>query len=179
MMQTSVLLLVAFVAFVSAGHHMKQKSPEHRACFQVLKTREDKKEIKEMKKRCIAQQDGLQDIIDDLECKNEDLQGDQVRGRKRKGFYRFMQLEEHANKVLALRKCMVTKFGYVNEDDSFNIAKLKSEVLASVAGSEWEVNTKLGLESCSTDSLKTYDVMQYLKCLVNYCATGTPTSQKQ
>ncbi|KAF2363345.1 hypothetical protein FHG87_005904 [Trinorchestia longiramus] len=161
-MQTVAVFLVAFVAFVAAHPHSFPKTPEYRVCYEAMKAKVDRNEIKEIVKSCVAEQDGLQETIDGLAVEGE---------HKGKAYHRFMTMPENEEQALTLKKCIASKKGYL-VNDQFDADKIKADILAKVAGTEQEANTQLGLDNCPTAPLDSFDMMEYAKCVMAYCATG-------
>ncbi|XP_018019798.1 uncharacterized protein LOC108676252 [Hyalella azteca] len=95
--------------------------------------------------------DGHDDGMEDGKCSHG-------WGMKRPSVFELLDNNGHSDMTMALMKCMATKNGMVKADGSFDIESYKSQLLSKVAGSNMEVNTKKGLDSCPTDALVKYNV---------------------
>ncbi|XP_018022753.1 uncharacterized protein LOC108678794 [Hyalella azteca] len=184
MQSVIALLCLASLALGLPGHSGPRMSAEERSCYKALKAGEDKADMEVKMNACITEQKGLPDIIKSFKDDGDRWHGDGMEGGMEGGddmkmleLCQLLDMNGHADMAVALMKCMVTKNGGVKADGSFNIEGLKAELLARVAGSSLEVNTRMGLDACPTDDLLKFNVMAYMKCVTSYCATGAgPTT---
>ncbi|KAF2363346.1 hypothetical protein FHG87_005905 [Trinorchestia longiramus] len=195
-MKTAFVLLAAVVAFVSA--HRGNSTPEERACRDVLKPSEDKDAMKANVETCIAEQDGLQAIIDGLKPERDGERPEGGRGPgggRRPGGGRpggsrggrhgghggnpIHLLEENGNteEATALKTCLARLNGHLTSDGSFDVTAFQEELTTNVAGTDQETNVQLGIDNCPTDALTNFDVHEYMKCVMAYCATGAAPTE--
>ncbi|XP_018018149.2 uncharacterized protein LOC108674692 isoform X2 [Hyalella azteca] len=193
----TVFIFLAFVAIATA--HRGNSSPEERACWDAIRTEGGRDEIKGYFDTCIAQQSGLQAIIDTLKPKRPE--GDQATGTSstegpggqggrrgppggRDGRHggrgnpvALLRENGYTSEVAVLLKCVAQEQGYLDASGNFNIQDYKNKLIASVTAAGKQSEVQRGIDNCPTDALTAYDVKEYMRCVISYCATGAaPTN---
>lgn len=170
---TVLLVLVAGSSVQARRRPGDSGSSSQSECIAALApTEAEAEQLQAAVVTCIAEQDGLQDIIDELGAPDLDSRrgGGGQPGEKCQDIAALLEANDYTTEASALRECLAREMDLLADDGTVDMEALQTSISDKVSNLTIEANTQLGLDNCA--DVEDFDIVEYLGCIIAYCETG-------